>query len=405
MFGRDKQQKKIKRLDDYLRRELAKAEKEFDKAQPSRFPFSRPKPKLNPLEIRPIIVGGVNYTLQALVAYGPSFELVLISVAANLTIDIFSKYYQGLEAVIPENAGSKERLSINLVSRNNRKIDYNIAKMRFSIHKMIVAAAEFIEMGEFNSLEEVMKEDQEPSKQIKIKSLVNSQYRLHVSHRSLMISLQLFAAINQELLNKINDEKSTRSDKAHRFMVTNAIFVYEIADFIISFLQDFELQGVAELRQLQCDATSEIAQSREQILDIRQRIEERAQSGRETILNLENERRSLDDRLAAIDAVDAVWSELLQKVQVAEGGSQMFRDYIADIEIIKKNSELNLSILNLMVVTRMVRQNVEKMQQLMLEVGKLRLPAITADDVRRFFTLDTVFSGKPLIEARTERRT
>ena len=186
-----------------------------------------------------------------------------------------------------------------------------------------------------------MKEDQEPSKQIKIKSLVNSQYRLHVSHRSLMISLQLFAAINQELLSKINDEKSSRPDKAHRFMVTNAIFVYEIADFIISFLQDFELQGVAELRQLQCDAASEIAQSREQILDIRQRIEERAQSRRETILNLENERRSLGDRLAAIDAVDAVWSELLQKVQVAEGGSQMFRDYIADIEIIKKNSELN----------------------------------------------------------------
>jgi hypothetical protein len=188
-------------------------------------------------------------------------------------------------------------------------------------------------------------------------------------------------------------------------MVTNAIFVYEIADFIISFLQDFELQGVAELRQLQCDAASEIAQSREQILDIRQRIEERAQSGRETILNLENERRSLDDRLAAIDAVDSVWSELLQKIQVAEGGSQMFRDYIADIEIIKKNSELNLSILNLMVVTKMVRQNVEKMQQLMLEVGKLKLPAITADDVRRFFTLDTGFSGKPSIEARTARRT
>ena len=397
-FGRDKEQKITEGLTRYLRTQLANASKEFDKAQPSRLALFAKKQKSNPLDIQPLVVGGFNQSLHALVAFGAHPAAGVISVAGALAIEVFFQYYRNLETTAPEGDGTKERLSSNLVSQNNRKVDYTIAKMRYSIQTIIVSSAEYIEMGEFASLDEVMKEEHEPGKQQKIKSLVNSQYRLHVSHRSLMIALQLFSAINQELLEKIDRERTHHPDKAHKFLVTNAVFVYEIADFIIKFLEDFELQGAVELRLLYRDAMAEIARGRERIEDVRQRIEERAESGRGSILNLDNERRSLDHRLAAIGAVDAVWAGLVEKIDAAEGGSRIVRDYIADIEIIKQNAELNLMILSLMVVTQMVRENIEKMQQLMLEVDKLRLPAITANDVRRFFTLDHAPPARPVIE-------
>src|ERR1043166_1030993 len=121
---------------------------------------------------------------------------------------------------------------------------------------------------------------------------------------------------------------------------------------------------------------SEIDHGRAQINDIRNRIDNRANSGSGTILNIDNERRALDDRLAAIDAVETVWSQLMKKIDDAQNGSRTVRDYIAAFDIIKRNAEVNLTIVNLMTVTKMVQQNIEKMQQMMLEVDKLRLPAI-----------------------------
>src|ERR1043166_7828888 len=98
---------------------------------------------------------------------------------------------------------------------------------------------------------------------------------------------------------------------------------------------------------------SEIDHGRAQINDIRNRIDNRANSGSGTILNIDNERRALDDRLAAIDAVETVWSQLMKKIDDAQNGSRTFRDYIADFYCIKRNAEVKLIHLNLITLTQL----------------------------------------------------
>jgi hypothetical protein len=403
-FRSDTEKKKNEQLDKYLRRQIDEAAEEFDRMQPSFFSMIfGGKRKKSRLAFQPIALSGFNHALRTAVTTGAAPEAVVYSTAANVAIDMFSNYYQGVETAVKEKGNLQTKLSLNLISQENipEKIKRNIAKMRFCIQKAILATAEYIEMREFASLKEVIDEGQDSDEQTKRKSLVNAQYCLHVSYRSLAISLQLFSAINQELLKRIAGEKSSRPDVAHRFLITNAVFVYEIADFITTFLRAFELQGIPELQRLHRENMIEIENARGQIEEIRQLIGERANSN--TVLNLEKERSSLDEKSAAIATVETVWSQLQRKIEDAQSGSQTFRGYIADFDIIKRNAALNLSILTLMAVTKMVSENVEKMQQMMLQVEKLQLPSITADDVRRFFNLNSPLPTKPLINSQITR--
>jgi hypothetical protein len=403
-FSRDAARESVERLDKFLRTQIEQAALEYDQSRPSLLSqVFAGKKKQSPLALPPAVVSGFRHMVRAAASPAATPEAVVYSTAANVAIDMFSGYYDKLDtSVRSKNAGSETLLSFHLISDNNvaGKLKESVGRMRYCIQKTIVATAQYIEMGEFASLEEVLRETPDQAKQQKTHKFVDSQYRLHVSYRSMAISLQLFAAVNQELLNRIQREKISNPAKAHRSLVTNAVFVYEIADLIIAFLEAFELQGIPELHQLHQQAMGEVAEGRIESDESIERLDNLARSGRTTFLRLEDERRAARERRDAFDQMESAWTDLMAKIDNAQHGMHNFKHYIEEFEIIKLSARTNIRILNLMSVTKMIQQNIESTQQMMLQVDQLRLPSITADDVRRYLNLSPLSGTIALPEKR-----
>jgi hypothetical protein len=84
-----------------------------------------------------------------------------------------------------------------------------------------------------------------------------------------------------------------------------------------------------------------------------------------------------------LDALANEWSILMKKVDDAESGSYSFLECIENLDIIKRSAAANLTVLNLMAITQVVQSNIDAVEG-RLQVDRLQLPPITADDVLRY---------------------
>lgn len=303
------------RLDKFLREKIEEAVKEFDKARPSFIKqIFAGRPKKGHLTVQPIAVKGFNYALRSAIVGGAAPQAVLYQTASNVVIDLMSEYYKNIvDAVKGNNPRPDAILSLSLVKSENvgDKFKYNVARMRHCLQKVILSVAEYIEMQDFSSLNDVLSEEIDPNKIDRVRRFVNAQYNVHVSYKSLSVSLQLFAKINEEILTKLNTNKITNPQKAHSMFVMNSIFVYEIADFIISFISAFELQGIEELKKLHDQAIAEISRGRFQIQKIKNQIEGRLGGDKGRVLRLDERVSSLDRSEGALNELEIEWQGMI----------------------------------------------------------------------------------------------
>ena len=387
LFSSDEQKKKTN-LKNFLESKIEFASQDFDKTKKSKFSliFSREKPNKNPLSLNQIIVKGIDYALRSAIVKGAPATTVIYDTAANLIIDRAQEHVKGnINSVSSTNDSADAVLSFKIIQNEKigKRFKENISRMRYEIQAAIFATSEFIQAQEFVSLNEVLDSNTSPAKKQQILSFVNGHYRLHVSYQSMSSALQLFSLINQELLERIDKNKNRTPDEFHKIAVINAVIVYEVADIIIAFLRAFELQGVKEIREIHSQVTREIERGRIENHEIIEKLELRENSPSVTFLNIAQEKDSAKDRLGALEQLEQEWSALINKIDNVQKDSYKFADCIDDLEILKRNAAANLTILGLMEITKMVKTNIETIQSV-LQVDRLKITPITADDVRRF---------------------
>ena len=390
LFSNDDQNKKDN-LKKFLEKKIEVASQEFDKEKKSEFKliFIRTKPKKDPLSLQQVIVKGVDYALRSAIVKGAPTATVIYETAANLIIDRAQEHVRNnINSVKSTDETGDAVLSFKIIQNGKlgNRFKENTSRMRHEIQASIFATSEYIQLQEFASLNEVLDSNASPAKKQQISNFVNGHYRLHVSYQAMSIALQLFSLINQELLERLNKNRNRSQDEFHKLAVINAVLVYEVADVIIVFLRAFELQGVKEIREIHSQVTREIERGCAENDELLKQLDLRENSSGSTYLNIAQEKEATKERLNALDQLEKEWSGLIKKIDNIQNDTYKFADCIEDLKILKMNAAANLTILGLMEITKMVKTNIETIQGV-LQVNRLQITPITADDVRRFLSV------------------
>ncbi len=390
MFSNAEEKKKTN-LKKFLEHKIEAAGKEFDSAKKSKFTqiFGRTKSK-DLLSLDQIIIKGVDYALRSAIVKGAPAATVIYDTVANLMIDRTQRHVQqAMNTVQPTDQSAAAVLSFNIIQNGKiaESFKHNAARMRHEIQAAIFATSEYIQAEGFSSLDEVLDAPASPPKKQQILNFVNGHYRLYVSYQSMSIALQLFSVINQELLERIGENKNRSPNEAHKLAIINAILVYEVADVIIAFLHAFELQGVKEILEIHAQVSREIARGRKEneeiLVYITDYIATLENTSTDTCLDLSQKTAAAEERLGALNELEKEWSELINKINKIQKNAYTFKNCIADLELIKREAAANLTILGLINITKMVKDNIKTIQGV-LQINKLQVESITADDVRRF---------------------
>jgi hypothetical protein len=96
--------------------------------------------------------------------------------------------------------------------------------------------------------------------------LVQADKKVAISAQALKITVDLFADLNQMILQSIEQSTSTRSTT--QLLLGNAILVYELTDYVIDYIESFTVQGVDEIMRLHDENKQKIADLRREQKDL-----------------------------------------------------------------------------------------------------------------------------------------
>jgi hypothetical protein len=160
-----------------------------------------------------------------------------------------------------------------LINRNvHSTVKQQVKDFSENIKKIIAATAFFIEERGFVSLDQAIAGLDLQSKRdlTRLSSLVAAQKSIKLSYGTLSAVVEIFKRVNVSLLRDMALSQSdvhtssvsdVRKNKTS-LLLKNAILVYELTGFTISFLEKFRLEGMDDLEYIKKEVFSDIGENR-----------------------------------------------------------------------------------------------------------------------------------------------
>ncbi len=192
--------------------------------------------------------------------------------AIDQIVDKHIKDVMGIRAHYPIN--DQALLSTYIV--NNRDIPEavrnKIGKLHNKIRIIIQEVASRIEERKYQSAQEAI--ENMPLAYIdrqRANELIQADKKVHVSYQALKTTVELFADLNQMIIDKIERTESIQSET--ELILGNAILVYELTDFLIDYLERFTVQGISDVLKLHEKTKQKIAELRHQQKDLKEKLQ------------------------------------------------------------------------------------------------------------------------------------
>jgi len=169
----------------------------------------------------------------------------------------------------------------------------------------------------------------------KYQSIVNAKEQNNVSVRSVQVAIQLLAAINQDLM--ADARQTTDVQSKRRLYITQAAYIYEMADIVLSLLDDIQLAGRQTLERLEAENERRI---RARLADIEAelvRVESEHAAGRLSERDAENLKKSYRLIVAANRTNLAAWDDLMSRVARQQNWLETMKQHAVSIEL-KRNA-------------------------------------------------------------------
>ena len=207
--------------------------------------------------------------------------------------------------------------------------------------------------------------------------LIAADKQLHVSYQTLRMVVEFFGVFNQEILTRIEREASPQ--RQSNMMLGNAVMVYELTDFVISYIEGFAVRGVGQIDSIYTDIKKKIGDVRAQQETLEQRAKNPAIESRvreQTLADIQNRR-------TAIDEVEREWTRYVAEVGQLDSVVDEVRTKIPTLELIRENAQVQISLLQLVALMRFLKQNSEAIKGTVDALQGFRLAPLTSNCVRR----------------------
>ena len=254
----------------------------------------------------------------------------------------------------------------------------NIGLFHKRINEIIRTVALRIESKKYNASEEELKnmslsyKDRESAGK-----LLNADKDIHISFQALRISVELFSELNQMIIEKI--EESTRPHQQSNLILSNAILVYELTDFVISYLENFTLNGAEEINNLH-----EVAKKKIKSFKVQQKeLEERANAPEIDPMIKNQTLKDIEMRGRSIGVLEKEWKNYVQSIVTLGNEIKIINKKIPTLELIRENAKTQIILIEAVAMLQVLKQNISAIESSILTLEKIELVTLSPNRVRR----------------------
>ncbi len=263
------------------------------------------------------------------------------------------------------------------------QVDAQISEIRTRIKTIILAAATDIEQtgssGTVNFAEGELSYLPRDAKE-KYQRLMEAKKMNNVSIRSVNLAVQMLSDLNQKLIEAAQQESNI--DRRNHLYITQAAYVFEMADIVLEILDKIGLEGKQDIERLYQDYQTKVT-TRQQ--EITQELSEIAQSEQRASITKEYAdqlRASYDHMQKANEIGLQAWDTVMSKVKQQESWLNNTKKMRDTIRFKRNEAQKQLQTLRDLGVLRGVDKIVSNMEQLVTTVGSMALLTLDEKTVR-----------------------
>jgi len=210
-------------------------------------------------------------------------------------------------------------------------------------------------------------------------NLIEADKSLKTSCTSLKVTVQMFGEMNRWIVERLNDRDGLPAGQERKLILSNAILVYELAEFCVRFIETFQTAGVTEIRDLHKRMLNVIAELKREAHSLRKQaaakdIEEPL---KKKIL------QDIETRESAVGELEAAWADYLNDTELLGGQVKSFGRKVPGLRLIRDNAKAQINVLSAVSVLHLVRSNIEAVDSAIFELETIELAALSPERVRR----------------------
>ena len=257
-------------------------------------------------------------------------------------------------------------------------ISADIGQLHNKIRSIIQQIAFRIENRKYKTAEEAVQNmrlalaDRQRAQQ-----LVQADKSIHISYQALKTTVEFFADFNQIILEKIRRAGSTQSETD--LLLGNALLVYELTDYVISYIENFVVSGIEDITRLHEETKQKIAEFRRQ----QEGLEQRAQSAsvEEAVRN--QIITDIEAREKSIDLLEQEWTGYIEMATSLRSEADKIRNKVPTLEVIRENAKVQINLIQAVAMLQILKQNIGTMRTTIITLENMRLASLSPNRVRR----------------------
>jgi cell division protein FtsB len=207
--------------------------------------------------------------------------------------------------------------------------------------------------------------------------LIEADKRIHISYQTLRTTVETFSELNQSVINKLERATDPRSET--NLILGNAILIFEITDFLIGYLQRFNVDGVTDIQRLHEETKKKTEELRQQQRDLERLAS--APSIDETVR--EQTLNDIRNRESSIGLLEREWAQYILSIQSLEEECGTLRGKIPTLELIRENARVQINLIQAVAMLQILKQNVGTIQATIVTLENMKLVTLSTWRVRR----------------------
>ena len=225
---------------------------------------------------------------------------------------------------------------------------------------------------------------------LRVNSLVGSVRDINKSIQKIKFTLENFSRCNKFIINEL-DECVEKGDfnRGKMFVLGNILLIYELANYLINFLEKFKLDGVDEILQLSQKELGKINTTMQalQKLKLDADAPEIDPKVKEQVIT------NLNDREKSLETFKEEWDKYTAGINDVQSKVGNLKDKIPTLKLIRDNAQNQLDffeimkIFGVMMVAETVRKNLETLEIVTLPLDEIELISLPPHKVHTLIGL------------------
>jgi hypothetical protein len=197
--------------------------------------------------------------------------------------------------------------------------------------------------------------------------LVEADRALHVSFQALRLSIEYFKRYNGLIIEEIEDMPP--GQQRTFLMFANAIMVYELADYVINFIENFTPGGIRDLEDLHQAALRRAEKTRD---DARRHVE--MVKTTPVSANVRDAAiKQAKDTERALGKLSEAWERYLTAARRFHGGLDDVKGGLHDLRATREGARIRIDLLEQVSTLQVLQDSLRSIQETVTELADFRL--------------------------------